>query len=196
MGRRWYVVRTRPRSESLAADKLEQSGYQIFSPVVVHPPEKDRRGFSPLFPGYLFIRLDQPSNISNLHSNEFPILGILNFGGEAAWLADSVIENIRIKCEQLNRDTNTWTRYTPGDWVQVVSPAIQGIGEVVSGGKTAQARVKVLMELFERIVPVSVSRVDLRPFEGPLQTKTTAPRRTRGRGRWIRGFGSRSSSTV
>ena len=57
----WYVVHTKPRQEQRAILNLERQGYQCYLPLF--PVEKIRQKRlvvidEPLFPRYLFIRLD------------------------------------------------------------------------------------------------------------------------------------------
>ena len=192
MGHRWYVLRTMPRSEALAARELSFDDSDVFSPFVKTPPVGNKPTKVPLFPGYIFIRLDTesqgwPSLRFGQHS-----LGLLNFDGEVPWLPDEVIAELKLRCDQINEEGGTWRRYEPGDWVQVVSSTIQGLAQVVEDGKTAQTPVRVLLQLFERLVPVKVSRHDLQPFDEASKKQDHAPRRTRGSGRWIQGFGPRA----
>lgn len=195
MGHRWYVVRTTPRSESLAARELNRDDIEVFCPFVTTPIVRNKPTTVPLFPGYIFIRLDPetygwPSFRISDHA-----LGFVNFNGEVPWLPDEVVVELKLRCESLNQEGGIWRRYQPGDWVQLVSSTIQGIAQVVEDGKSAQAPVKVLLQLFERSVPVQVPRHDLQPLAESSKKKAPFSRRTRGRGRWIQGFGPRALAT-
>lgn len=58
---RWYVVHTQPSAEDRAIAHLETQGYHIFCPrlrKVVRHARKSTDKFVPLFPGYLFLKLD------------------------------------------------------------------------------------------------------------------------------------------
>jgi len=57
----WYLIHTKPRQENAALLNLEQQGYECYLPILL--AEKLRQGSlsvieEPLFPRYLFIRLD------------------------------------------------------------------------------------------------------------------------------------------
>ena len=192
MGHRWYVVRTAPRSEFLAASELNRDDREVFSPSVKTKSMGDGPKAAPLFPGYIFMRL-------NPESSEWPsfrlsqhAIGFVNFNGEFPWLPDEIIAELKQRCDMINEEGGIWRRYQPGDWVQVFSSTIQGLAQVVEDGKTAQTPVKVLMQLFEQLIPVQVPRHDLRPLEESSNRRDHAPRRTRGNGRWIHGFGPRA----
>ena len=58
---RWYVVHTQPSAEDRATARLETQGYHVFCPrlrKVVRHARKSTAKLAPLFPGYLFLRLD------------------------------------------------------------------------------------------------------------------------------------------
>ena len=54
----WYVLRTEPRGEYLAAAELESDGFQVFFPRVNTPNSRVGHDDLPLFPGYIFLRCD------------------------------------------------------------------------------------------------------------------------------------------
>lgn len=60
-GARWYVVHTQPHAETRALLHLQRQGYEIFCPryrrVVRHARRKSEK-LAPLFPNYMFVRLD------------------------------------------------------------------------------------------------------------------------------------------
>jgi transcriptional antiterminator RfaH len=59
--RRWYVVKTQPRREIIAAEQLQNQGFRVFFPKQVkflRHARRVRTGFGALFPSYLFVELD------------------------------------------------------------------------------------------------------------------------------------------
>src|SRR5258708_16747291 len=60
-GARWYLVHTRPNSERKAELNLEAQGFKTFLPQIERTARHARRLTTvrrPLFPRYLFVRLD------------------------------------------------------------------------------------------------------------------------------------------
>lgn len=60
-GKRWYVVHAQPRAESRAIVQLETQGYHVFCPryrKTLRHARKKTSILAPLFPNYLFLRLD------------------------------------------------------------------------------------------------------------------------------------------
>ena len=191
IGSRWYVVRTKPRSENLAALELSREDLEIFFPLITG--DQMNRGSSPipLFPGYIFVRLDKGEQVWPAFRSSQHALGLLSFNGDVPWLPDQIIDEIKLRCESLSEIGGVWKTYRPGDWVQVINSTLHGIAQVVEDGKSPNSPVRILLHLFERLVPVQVPRHNLKPFENTPE-HTCAPRRTRGNGRWIRGFGGKA----
>ncbi len=60
-GVRWYTLQTKPRKESTVEKRLNDLGLEVFLPWVRlrrRVGSRFQRVLSPLFPGYLFCRLD------------------------------------------------------------------------------------------------------------------------------------------
>ncbi len=193
---RWYAAYIRPRTEAVAASSLERVGYQVFAPRVrTHHP---RRGIAsaPLFPGYLFLRHDL-EEYGWPQLNRVPqALGLVQFDGVAAPIPDEVIEELMRRLDEINSTTGLWNTFRAGDTVRVRSGHLESLAQVVSEARSPQARVRVLMEFLGRQVYTEVPWQDIWPARGDAFLSVPPPamslRRTRGRGRWIKGFGSRA----
>ena len=93
---RWYGIRTKSNCEWIAAQSLENRGFQQFLPAY-----KSRRCWSdrivekerPLFPGYVFCRFDVSKRLPILMTPG--IVRIISFGGEPAPIDAEEIETIR-----------------------------------------------------------------------------------------------------
>ena len=188
MGFKWYVIRAKPRSDFLAVSELERDGIEVFAPAVKRRRLRTEPIKAPLFPGYLFVRCDpEDTGWPTIRPGQH-VLGWVNFRGEVPWLADDVIANLKLRCDELNQEGGLWRRYKPGEMVRINSSSIQSLAQVLEDGKTSQSRVKVLLTFLDRLVPAQVSREDLQPVEVTSESKVHPPRRTRGRGRWIQSF--------
>lgn len=192
MGLGWYVARTEPRAEALAADELKRDGLAVFAPRVRAINPKRGHEEVPLFPGYLFVRCDPQTDGWPVFRPLHRILGWVNFGGDVPSLPDELVNELRDRLEVISSQGGMWRYFQPGEKVRVVSQSLEGLAEVVDHAKSPEARVKVLLEFMGRRVPAQVPwqnllPVEPEPFIRPT-IKPTPPRRTRGRGRWIGGF--------
>jgi len=80
---RWYLLASKPRQEERAQLNLKQQGYDTYLPQVRR--EKRRSGKSnintePLFPRYLFIRLDRENDNWAPIRSTYGVSGLVGFG--------------------------------------------------------------------------------------------------------------------
>ena len=190
MARSWHVIRTEPRSDSLAAAELERGGWQVFAPRLKTMRLRPEPVDSPLFPGYLFVNCDLDQEGVSSFGEAPHVLGWLQFSGLVPSVSDEVINALVQRVEMVNREGSLWTRFRPGQKVRVASRFMNGLGEVVEGTRSPQTKVRVLIEFMGRLVTATVARHDLQPIDGNPYLNKRVPRRTRGRGRWVRDFKS------
>ena len=94
---RWYLIQTKPRQEGRAQEHLQRQLFECYRPVKHGEKKRGSRGPAEeeLFPGYLFIRMDQTSD------NWYPIRStrgvarIVTFGGLPIPVKDELIVQIR-----------------------------------------------------------------------------------------------------
>ena len=194
MTKRWYVIRAKPQCEYLAADALGRDGFELFFPRVQTPRPRAGRADMPLFPGYLFLRYDQERQDWPSVRRLPGILGWVRFNGVVPPVPDEVIAELAHRVEAINGGGGLWARFQPGDKVRVVSGNMESLAEVLEEPRSPQDRVRVLLDFMGRLVPAEVPWLNLQPIS---QTLITNPhrggrRRTRGKGRWIRGSGPRA----
>lgn len=197
MAAKWFVARTRPRVESIACSKLVRDGLEIFLPRVKSPYTVGKSAESLLFPGYLFIRCDPETNGWPIFRMEHQILGWLEFDGVIPALPDEDIKSLTTHINDINGEGGIWRRYQAGEIVDVVSPTVSGLAEVLEEAKSPRSRVKVLMEFMGRLVPAQIPWENIKPLEHSQHNTNDfnhRPRRTRGHGRWIRKDRQRSTA--
>ena len=194
MGLSWYVIRTKPRCDRLAAASLERNGFDLFFPRVRVVKPRGRKVVSPLFPGYLFLHHDAETHGWASVLRLPGILAWVKFGGVAPVVPDQVVDELAERVDAINDDGGLWTRFKRGDTVRVVTGKIDNLAEVVEAPGSPKDRVRVLLDFMGRLVPAVVSWEHLRPVtdaSGGNEYRQSR-RRTRGHGRWIRGFGPRA----
>ncbi len=122
--------------------------------------------------------------------------GWVSFGGEVPSVPDEVVSVLRERAEAIDREGGLWRHYRPGETVRIISNNIESLAEVIEEAKSPQARVKVLLSFMGRLVSAQVPWENLQPTEDLSSEKLRPTRRTRGRGRWIQGFGPRAAATA
>jgi transcriptional antiterminator RfaH len=151
----WYVVRSKPRREEYAQDQLLRRGVETFLPRILESGgARLDPAVGPLFPGYLFARVDLLSQYNSVIWAP-GVRGFVAFGSVPAAVDPAVVAFLRERCgrEGVVRVVRT---FQDGDLVRVVRGPLDGLVGVVQGRVSGQARVRILMELLRRRTQVSL----------------------------------------
>lgn len=150
----WYVIHTKPRSEQQVNEYLANKGLQVYLPLIrVKRVNPRARPVVPFFAGYLFVRVDLAEvGISAL--NWAPgVVRLLEFDGEPAIVPDAVIEHIRQRIPQVEREgTLGLGPFHPGDRVRIAAGPFRDLEAVFDRALSPSGRVQVLIEFLGRVV--------------------------------------------
>jgi mannose-1-phosphate guanylyltransferase len=157
VGGPWYVVRSKPRAERLAAMAIEARG------LIAYLPEwsRRRRGGQlerePLFPGYLFVRTDGRKD-ALLRARSAPNVAHL-LGGAAGPepVPDELVQEIRVRCEQRAREP-----FVKGQRVKIKQGPFRELDAVFDAECSSGTRARVFVQLLNRLVPVILDTYALR----------------------------------
>ena len=163
-GEYWYVIHTRPRQERRALLNLEQQGYECYLPIL--PAERLSRGCveiveEPLFPRYLFIRLntgDSAKSWSPIRSTK-GVSRLVTFGMEPAKVDSQLVEIIRSQSDLFQGQPRCL--FSPGERFVLKDGPFAGI-EAIYQMRDGESRVMVLIELLSKPVRMSVAPTSLR----------------------------------
>lgn len=145
---RWYLIHCKPREDERALEHLERQGFECFRPA--RRVERRRNGrkctvADPLFPNYLFIRLDR------VHDNWAPIrstrgvMHIVRFNEFPLPIPDAIIESIRLR---LAADA-VEPYLKPGERVRITEGAFSQF-EAIFVANDGQDRVVLLLNILQR----------------------------------------------
>lgn len=192
MALKWYVLRTNPQAEYLAAGALERDGFQVLLPCVNSPRPRAGHPDIPLFPGYLFLRFDPENDGWPTFRQLHRVSGWVTFDGVVPPVPEEAVAELTHRVESMNEGHGLWNQFNPGERVRVVCGNMESLAQVVEGAKSPQGRVQVLMDFMGRQVQAQVPWNSLHSVTDSPQGNNRPSRRTRGRGRWIRGFETRT----
>ena len=184
----WYVINVQPRAEYLAAEELTKDGHEIFFPGVRSQYARIDHSDKPLFPGYMFIRLDPEQDGWPSFRMAHRVAGWVKFQGIAPTVPNEVVAALAERLDEKSGGQGLWRRFQPGDVVQVVAGALEGFGEVVEEAKSPTGKAKVLLEFMGRMVEAKVPWDALQFANEHVNENPRLPRRTRGKGRWTQEF--------
>lgn len=159
-GCQWYAASTRPHSERLAAINLERQRFDVFLPLrakTIRHARQFRTVHAPLFPGYLFVRLDLAQHQWRSVNGTRGMVSLVMCGERPAIVPQSVVECLlsltnKSGVVQFDSELNI------GQRVKIlVGPFAEHIG--VLAQLDDRGRVSVLLEMMGGHVPVA-SAVD------------------------------------
>ena len=162
----WFVIRTRPKSEHLAAQNLRQvvGLPDVFCPRIRFEKATVRGKVwftEALFPGYCFARFDLAIELRHV-SAATGVTGVLRFGGDYALISEELIGQLQ---EEFGRDGQSLRTIAPeigvGSEVLITSGAMQGLHTLVTKVLSGGERVRVLLEWLGQEREVDISLRDL-----------------------------------
>lgn len=101
----WHIVLTKPKQENRAKENLENQGIEVFLPLFHKETIKNGKRVNkiePLFPGYLFIKLDKGSSLFSKVRSTFGVNKLLSFGAEPVVIERALIEDLQSRSAHLN----------------------------------------------------------------------------------------------
>lgn len=147
---RWYLIQTKPRQESRAEQHLRRQHFDCYRPQK-QCCSANGKAEEPLFPGYLFIRLDRHLD------NWYPIRStrgvarVVSFGGEPTPVRDELIEQLR---QRLAAPAEK-PQFQPGERVQLRAGGLTEL-EAIFVSSDGEERSVILLKLLQREQKVRV----------------------------------------
>lgn len=158
----WVLVQFKPNSDAIAVRNLERQAVQVFLPRV---EQTQRRGekfvttVKPLFPGYLFARIDVEGQAWQVINSTFGVSRIVSTGGKPSRVPAGLVDALKARCtdDVVIEDP---VAFAQGDEVKLASgPFTDWIGEIVE--MTGDQRAWVLLDLMGRRTRVAVDTRNL-----------------------------------
>lgn len=147
----WFCVRSRPKSEHIAARNLRQFAHldEVFCPRIRYE-KPTRRGkvwfVEGLFPGYFFARFDLALDLRAVCAAP-GVTGVLHFADQYPELEDGFIAGLRGEFPEEDSAIRViHPQIVPGDEIVVTEGAMKGLQTVVTRLVGGGDRVAVLLE--------------------------------------------------
>jgi transcription antitermination factor NusG len=170
----WYVLHSKPHKEDLLAEQLELRRIETFSPrirvQVVNPRARPVR---PYFPGYLFVHVDLDELGKSALQYVPGSIGMIDFGGEPAFVPDGLIHAIRLRVDEINSaGGELFDILKPGETVLVHSGPFAGYEAIFDARLPGKERVRVLLKMLrDRKMPIELPAGYIRPGKKPGPAK-------------------------
>jgi transcriptional antiterminator RfaH len=163
---RWYLIQTKPRQEARAEEHLQRQHFECYRPLKAGAPKKRNpraNSEEELFPGYLFIRMDQ------VHDNWYPIRStrgvarIVTFGAQPVPVQDELIQQIRQRL--LSPEPNP--EFQQGEHVRIKAGSFCDI-EAIFLASDGEERAVILLNLLQREQKVTLPISSLARMEARI----------------------------
>ena len=159
----WYVIQTKPGNEDRVKGNLVNQEIEAFLPLMgtyQYRSGKMIQRIRPLFPSYLFARLDLGVHFSRVKYTR-GVSKVLGSKEGPTPIADKVVETIK---ERIGEDhlVKLDDELQDGDLVQVTSGPLKDLTGVFQKKTSGKGRVKILLSLIGVDVPVQLSRWQLK----------------------------------
>ena len=158
----WYLIHTKPRQEALALTNLSRQGFECYMPMLRLQKIRQRKTAlvaEPMFPRYLFIRLDT-SGSGQSWSPIRSTLGVnqlVRFGGQPAKVDGQLIDLIRSR----EQGPHVQPLFSAGDNVTVADGPFAGL-EAIYQNTDAESRSMILLNILSKPVAMRIDTASLR----------------------------------
>ncbi len=154
----WYVVYSKPHKEELAEFHLRLKGIHVFLPRLMLPGYVgSRRRVVPMFPNYLFVRLNlSPDSLDDYHHVRWTpgVKHFVSLGGVPTPLDDEVVSFLMRRADG-DGVVAARSNLAVGHEVRIIGGPFEGLVAIIQNPPNAKGRVKVLLEIL-RSRPVNV----------------------------------------
>ena len=153
----WAVVNTQPHRQLIACENLKRQEFLAYCPMVrrqVTHARRSREVLRPLFPGYLFVRIDLNTQIWRPILSTIGVRSLVRFGEQLAFIDNDFIEGLKSR-EIDSAVARPADPYRIGQRLRITHGAFEGlIATIVEMDE--RDRVTVLMDLLSRPVRVKL----------------------------------------
>jgi len=154
--RRWYSVYSKPQKERFAQIHLQSKGLEVFLPQLVMPQlAAPTRRVVPLFPSYLFVRIDILSGESAYVVWSPGVKYLVSFNGVPASIDDDVIGFLKDRADPQGK-IHASSSIKRGQRVRVTGGPFEGLEALIERPPDGRGRVKLLLSLLNRQVQAEV----------------------------------------
>lgn len=94
----WYLIRSKPNRESYVRQRLSQILPEVFMPMLQIPPSsRAPRSVVPLFPQYIFARLDLSAHYFEVRYMP-GVAALVSSGHDPLVVSEDIVDGVRSRC--------------------------------------------------------------------------------------------------
>ena len=156
---KWYLLYTKARHEDQVASRLSQAGYEVLNPKLEERRfyrGKPQNVVAPLFPRYVFVRLDYARDYRNAKYSR-GVVSIVGTPETPTVVDETIIETIRARLQEDGRTILPPPDLRPGDEVEIHGGPFAGLTGIFMKPMKGVERVSVLLKAIHARVEVDVA---------------------------------------
>ena len=161
----WYLIYTKPHKEQVARENLERQGYEVYLPMARIRRRRLGKGanrIEPLFPRYLFIKLDTKTDNWSPIRSTLGVSNLVKFGMYPSAVPEALIELLSDRCDEDGIQDIPTGEFKSGESIRVMEGPMMGL-EGVFLAKTSSDRVLVLLDIVGKHTRVTMATEKLEP---------------------------------
>jgi transcriptional antiterminator RfaH len=145
----WYLIHAKNRQEDTAERNLQHLGVETFCPrfkqIKANRSKAQAEGKIPLFPGYLFVRVDMSTEFRKV-TYAHGVLRVVKFGSAPALVAEEIIHSIRAREDDGLVVLSPSSSLKPGQNVLIDKGPFQGFEAIFEQELNGINRVALLLK--------------------------------------------------
>lgn len=158
----WHALHTKPHKERQVEAFLRGRGIEVYFPTIPAPKRSRSANERAFFPSYLFARTDLDAvGLWTVHYAP-GMRGIVMFGGQPARVDQNVIATLQTRLAHVDVVDTLGEALNQGDRVVITSGPLAELEAVFDKRLSAEGRVRVLVQLLKRWMPVEIEASTLR----------------------------------
>ncbi|MCL5425594.1 MAG: transcription/translation regulatory transformer protein RfaH [Gammaproteobacteria bacterium] len=166
---KWYAIQCKGGESFRAAENLKNQGFEIFHPIIKLRKKRQGRlqwSNEPLFPFYLFIRLDQTSSDWRPIRSTRGVAKLVSFGKNPAQVPDDLIAAI-LSTQSKDSDMPPNDLLKSGETVSIEAGPFQGQEAIFNHQllkqKNGEKRAMILIEILNRTHQIEIPVAHIAP---------------------------------
>ena len=154
----WYLIKTKPRQEKIAVLNLKNQNYHVYCPMALI----DNKNVA-LFPGYLFIHLDEKTeDLSPIRSTK-GVSSFVKFGLSFAKISDGIIDFIKSNENLTSEKIKNINNFKPGEAVQISDGIFKNCLAIFQSIQSDE-RVILLLKIMGQQQSINIKRKSIIPL--------------------------------
>jgi transcriptional antiterminator RfaH len=163
LGKKWYLLTTKPQNDAYAETQLVNQGYDVYRPLAKRIRKRRQKlieVIESLFPRYLFIQLDTVNdNWAPIRSTR-GVAGFVTFGNNPAVVPELIVETLMLNEDELSEKAISLDRFKQGDKVIIESGPYVGLNAVFDA-YNGDERAVILLNMLNSIAKLTISPAHL-----------------------------------